>query len=94
MGKEKVEVVLPDSAINFLNYCKINKGLSADSVSGYERDLRIFIHYIKLHRKQKNRNVKDIDIKKIQLKDLSNFVVYLVNELNNAERTIKRKVAT
>jgi site-specific recombinase XerD len=94
MGKEKVEVVLPESAINFLNYCKINKGLSEDSVQGYERDLRIFVNYVKIHKKQKNRNVKDIDIKKIESTDMAKYVVYLVNELKNTERTIKRKTAT
>lgn len=94
MKKEKVDVVLPESAIDFLNYCKINKGLSEDTVSAYERDLRIFIQYVKIHKKQKNRNVKDIDIKKVTFKDVSNFIVYLVNELENKERTIKRKKAT
>lgn len=94
MKKERVDVELPESAIDFLNYCKVNKGLNIDTVNAYERDLRIFIKYIKVHKKQKNRNVKDLDIKKIQQKDLSNFVVYIIEELKNTERTIKRKVAT
>jgi site-specific recombinase XerD len=94
MRYEKNNTVLPDSAIEFLNYCRINKGLSPATVNGYEIDLKLFVNYIKINKKQKNRNVKDIDIKKVDYKCLSNFIVYLVDELKNEPKTIKRKEAT
>lgn len=94
MRYEKNTTKLPDSAVDYLNYCRDIKELSIKSVDGYEIDLKIFINFLKIHKNKKGRNIKDVDIKKVELKDLNVFMSYLKNELGNNANTRCRKIAT
>jgi site-specific recombinase XerD len=64
--KEKVEVKLPESAIDFLDYCRNIKELSNTSVDAYERDLRVFISFLKSQKSKNDRhNINDRFIKQL-----------------------------
>jgi site-specific recombinase XerD len=94
MRYEKNNTVLPNSAVEFLDYCRDIKELSEKSVNGYEIDLKIFVEFLKIHKNKKGRNIKDIDIKRVELKDLNAFMSYLKNEKGNTASTRCRKIAT
>jgi site-specific recombinase XerD len=95
MKKEKVDVKLPESAINFLNYCKNVRELSQDTVDAYERDLRIFTYFLKLNKTTKDRrNINDNYIKSVKIKHLNKFMTYLKDERNNTVYARTRKIAT
>lgn len=95
MSKEKVEVKLPESAIDFLDYCRTIKELSNGTVDAYERDLRIFIYFLKSQKPKNDRhNINDRFIKTIKLKHLHKFMSYLKEDRENTANARARKVAT
>lgn len=95
---------LPKRVEDFLNYLKVIKNKSKNTIEGYEVDLRMFFRFYKLDKglvskdmKFQNINISDIidnQIKSITLQDLYNFVFYLQNERHNSEKSRARKIAS
>jgi site-specific recombinase XerD len=92
MGYEKVNIELPESAKEFLNYCKIIKGLAQGSCDGYDCDLRLFFNFLKVHKK-KNK-ITNAVLRNIKLTDLHAFMYYLESECGNSAQARSRKVST
>ncbi|EKS4345127.1 tyrosine-type recombinase/integrase [Clostridium botulinum] len=95
---------LPKRVEDFLNYLKVIKNKSQNTIEGYEVDLRMFFRFYKLDKglvskdmKFQNINISDIidnQIQSITLQDLYNFVFYLQNERHNSEKSRARKIAS
>jgi integrase/recombinase XerD len=94
MKREKINIELPESVINFLNYCRNIKGLSEKTALGYENDLKMFVKFLKDNRGKDRHAINDKYIKTIKLKHLHNFMNYLIKECDNKASTRCRKVAT
>ncbi|MBY6842873.1 tyrosine-type recombinase/integrase [Clostridium botulinum] len=95
---------LPKKVEDFLNYLKVIKNKSQNTIEGYEVDLRMFFRFYKLDKGLVSKNIKfenidisdiaDNHIKSITLQDLYNFVYYLQNERKNTEKSRARKIAS
>jgi site-specific recombinase XerD len=91
MRYEKNNTVLHQSAVEFVDYCRTIKGLTEDTLRGYESDLKLFCDFIK---PAKKNNITDRFIKTIKLQDLHRFMSYLEKECKNSVVTRSRKVST
>ncbi len=68
---------------NFINYLKLEKGLSAKSIEAYERDVQKLVQFLVLHE-------QDISPKTIEDQQLSDFL-YWLNEFG-LERTSQARI--
>ncbi|EQC1535512.1 tyrosine-type recombinase/integrase [Clostridium botulinum] len=94
----------PERVKDFLNYLKVIKNKSKNTIEGYKVDLRMFFRWYKLEKGMVSKDIKfqsidisditDNQIQSITLQDLYNFVFYLQNERHNSETSRARKVAT
>lgn len=87
----KREVDLPMSVINFLDYCRTDKGLLGNTIAAYKSDLYIFFTYLKESKKKKTIN--NNFIKGIKLDDINKFMVYLEKEKKCSDYARRRKVS-
>lgn len=95
---------LPKRVEDFLNYLKVIKNKSQNTIEGYEVDLRMFFRFYKLDKglvsndiKFQNINISDIvdnQIQSITLQDLYNFMYFLQNKRHNSEKSRARKIAS
>ncbi|MCX7773640.1 MAG: tyrosine recombinase XerC [Clostridia bacterium] len=94
---------LPDIVIEFLHYMLTIKNKSKNTVQEYYYDLRTFLRYIKVSKRQANEkdfdniNVKAMtleDIKQVDLTDLYSFMAFTSRERENTAVTRARKVAS
>lgn len=92
MKREKINIELPLSAKQFLDYCKTELGLTDGCSDGYEIDLKIFFDYIVKAKGKKTININFI--KGINRTDLSDFLSYCEKERKNKECARGRKVST
>lgn len=95
---------LPKRVEDFLNYLKVIKNKSKNTIDGYEVDLRMFFRFYKINKgliskdiNFQNINILDIGdnhIKSIVLEDLYNFIYFLQDERYNSEKSRARKIAS
>lgn len=84
---------LPQSAEDFLSYCRTMKGLSIDTLKSYRSDLNLFFDFLKIHKNKKDITVSTI--KKVESKDIHSFMMYLENkEKSCGAFTRSRKTST
>jgi len=98
------ELELPESLQDFLNYLKVIKGKSPNTIGGYRTDLILFFRFMKQIKKlcPKDVDFNDIEIadigtdfvRKIKLTDLYAFLAFLENERDNSSYARARKVAS
>jgi len=69
----------------YINFIKLEKRLSKNSVDSYRRDLVHFLHYI---------NSKKITLDRVSKEDLSSYIIYLSKELQIKERSLARKISS
>jgi site-specific recombinase XerD len=69
---------LIENAENFLNYCRTMKGLTTDTLKSYRSDLHLLFDFLKIHKNKKD--ITNMVIKKVELKDLNAFMMYLENK--------------
>jgi len=89
---------------DFLNYMKTIKGKSPNTVKEYYYDLRLFLRFLKLHRKLVDDSVNiddikidDVDenlIKTVTLSDLYAFMAFVTSDRDNNANSRARKVAS
>jgi site-specific recombinase XerD len=84
------DITLPDSAKDFLAYCKTEKGLSEGTVKNYKQDIQELLAFINKSKKQK---INDSFVKKIKIADLRKFTYYL-EEQKNIKSTRRRKISS
>ena len=89
--EKKNNIKLHESVIDYLDYCRTIKGLSEESVIGYNNDLQMFFNFMK---QLKKKNITDRLIKSIELQDLLKFMTYLEKDCNNSATTRSRKVSS
>ncbi|EQB4340874.1 tyrosine-type recombinase/integrase [Clostridium botulinum] len=95
---------LPERVKDFLNYLKVIKNKSQNTIDGYEVDLRMFFRFYKIDKGLVSKDIKfssvdisditDNHIKSIILQDLYNFMYFLQNERHNSEKSRARKIAS
>ncbi|WP_125154535.1 tyrosine-type recombinase/integrase [Clostridium rectalis] len=95
---------LPKRVEDFLNYLKVIKNKSQNTIDGYEVDLRMFFRFYKIDKGLVSKDIKfssvdisditDNHIKSIILQDLYNFMYFLQNERHNSEKSRGRKIAS
>jgi len=95
---------MPEILRDFLNYLQTIRGKSINTVQVYFYDLRVFLRFLKLHRKLIDKKVEfnkidicDIDIqiiKTVTLSDLYAFMSYVSNNRDNTSHARARKVAS
>lgn len=90
MSKEKSNIELHESAINFLNYLHTIKNRSDKTIDGYASNLRVFFKYLNVKKKKPITNKL---LKSLKLNDLYNFLIYTEKDLGNSPATRARKVA-
>ncbi|MHC1721199.1 MAG: tyrosine recombinase XerC [Clostridiaceae bacterium] len=98
------ELELPESLQDFLNYLRVIKGKSPNTIGGYRTDLILFFRFMKQSKKlcPKGMHFHDIEIsdfgtdfiRKIKLTDLYAFLAFLENERENSSYARARKVAS
>lgn len=88
MGKINME--LPESAVNFLRYLKA-KNKSIETIKGYDSDLHVFFNFISTYKKKKE--ITKTVIRGITLKDLYMFMSYLEEEIIDSKGNKKSRNA-
>lgn len=96
----EMPIILKD----FLNYLQTIKGKSSNTVLVYFYDLRVFLRFLKLHKKFVSNgvefdtiNITDIDIAVLQtitLSDLYSYMSFVSNSRDNTSHARARKVAS
>lgn len=76
----------------FLNYLKIEKNLSENSIISYKNDLKQFNNY--LQNELKNKELTIQNLKAVKPDIILNFLSYLRNKLKYKEKTIARKLSS
>ncbi|UZQ86819.1 tyrosine recombinase XerC [Thermoclostridium stercorarium] len=99
-GLEDAPVLLKD----FLNYMQTIKGKSANTVQVYLYDLRVFMRFLKIHKKLvpedtdfDSIDISDVDenfLKTVTLSDLYSFMSFVSNNRSNSVYARARKVAS
>lgn len=99
-GYEDAPALLKD----FLNYLQTIKGKSINTVQVYYYDLRVFMRFLKLHKKLvpqsinfNSIDISDVDvelIKTITLSDLYSYMSFVSNNRSNSAYARARKVAS
>jgi integrase/recombinase XerD len=94
---------VPARLNEFLNYLKVIKGKSDNTIDGYRIDITMFLRFLKLHRRLctdtlefdeiKIDEIDDSFIKSIILSDLYAFLSFTENQRNNSAYARARKVA-
>lgn len=89
---------------DFLNYLQTIRGKSINTVQVYFYDLRVFLRFLKIHKKLVDKETEfneidicDIDIvliKTVTLSDLYAFMSYVSNNRDNTSLARARKVAS
>lgn len=91
MKKEKKNVELHESAINFLEYLHTIKNKSDGTIIAYGGTLREFFEYILKVKNERKATGKLL--KSLKLNDLNKYIIYTEKELDNKPATRARKVA-
>jgi len=99
-GYDEAPALLKD----FLNYMQTIKGKSVNTIQVYLYDLRVFLRFIKIHKKLVPQSVdfdsidiSDVDleiIKTITLSDLYSYMSFVSNNRSNSAYARARKVAS
>lgn len=99
-GFEEAPVLLKD----FLNYLYTIRGKSVNTIQVYFYDLRVFLRFIKLHKKLVPKSaefdsidISDVDanfLKTITLSDLYSYMSFVSNNRSNSAYARARKVAS
>jgi integrase/recombinase XerD len=94
---------MPTVLSDFLSYMQTIRGKSPNTVLSYFYDLRVFLRFIKIHKKFINNdsefnniNIADIElsfIRNITLSDLYAFMAFVSNNRDNSSYSRARKVA-
>lgn len=93
---------IPRILQDFLNYMETIRGKSPNTIREYRYDLRLFLKFIKHHRRDNGTNLEDIDIsdvdesllQEVTLSDLYSFISYAGRDRENSASTRARKVAS
>ncbi len=102
--KNFLDYEMPAVLQDFLSYLQTIKGKSINTVQVYFYDLRVFLRFLKLHRKLVDKNIEfdeisisDIDIsllKAVTLSDLYSYMSFVSNNRDNTSHARARKVAS
>lgn len=94
---------MPPVLSDFLSYMQTIRGKSPNTVLSYFYDLRVFLRFMKIHKKLINNdsefndiNIADIElsfIRNITLSDLYAFMAFVSNNRDNSSYSRARKVA-
>lgn len=94
----------PEILKEYLYYSETIRSLSARSVNGYYIDLRTFFRFLKRHKRLVSDDLEfdkipfsDVDItfvKQITKSDVYEYLHYVVNERDNSQATLARKMSS
>jgi site-specific recombinase XerD len=85
----------------FIEFFRTEKARSENTIINYKSDIRFFLQFMYAHKGKTNKNIDDIDIEKIPDKfittiaeeDISEYIKYLVYELELTETSRARKLS-
>ena len=86
--QNKVENIekINEYILNYLNYLKIEKGLSKNTLCAYQKDVTSFFEFLE-------ENKEDFSLNEIKRRDFSSFIKFLARK-NQSPSTINRKIAS